>query len=451
MARHAWSDGMPRRINTLRPARRLHLRQRMKHLSLLTVFLLFIAPAVGRAQHPERGGQDVNVNSRYVVDDVSIEGIDDSDVSRSLRAERHKLIGEKYDPGAVRELAGRLRKELRGYSVNARVRRASTPDRLRVIFNVERTANSLYLQAAPLVYHSDEGFSAVLGFGVDTHHNYASVNWTSSADDLLERNQGWRLRYEHRRVGTNVVQVGFGYDWFHPVFKAPTLAALASSPEVPGAYRTRQEIAPSVSVLPVNGLKFTVGVSLDDLDFDVPPSHLRAYAFTADAQLHEEIVAGGYRNTIGADYSLRRATPSLEGDFEYTRHRVAGDYTLSRHQHLFGFHGRVGTIDGVAPLFERFSLGNSYLLRGWDKFDVAPLGGSRLAYGSLEYHYQPFQIFWDFGSVWDAGQTATVRHSVGIGFASKSPPVVGGGWFVTLAFPVRTHDVGAVVMFGVRR
>ena len=30
----------------------------------------------------------------------------------------------------------------------------------------------------------------------------------------------------------------------------------------------------------------------------------------------------------------------------------------------------------TAPLFERFSLGNTYTLRGWNKFDVAPLGGA---------------------------------------------------------------------------
>jgi outer membrane protein assembly factor BamA len=148
-------------------------------------------------------------------------------------------------------------------------------------------------------------------------------------------------------------------------------------------------------------------------------------------------------------YSLRRATTALESDFVYTRHVVAGDYSLTRHRHGFLFQGRLGTIDGSAPLFERFLLGNSYLLRGWNKFDVAPLGGSRLAYGSLEYRYRPFQIFWDFGSVWDANQAARVRHSVGIGFASR--PTRAGGWFFSLAFPVRMNDVGPVLMFGIRQ
>ena len=42
-------------------------------------------------------------------------------------------------------------------------------------------------------------------------------------------------------------------------------------------------------------------------------------------------------------------------------------------------------MNGRAPLFERFTLGDSRTLRGWSKFDVAPVGGSRVAHGSLEY------------------------------------------------------------------
>jgi outer membrane protein assembly factor BamA len=109
---------------------------------------------------------------------------------------------------------------------------------------------------------------------------------------------------------------------------------------------------------------------------------------------------------------------------------------------VFGAHVKAGHINAAAPLFERFSLGNSATLRGWDKFDVAALGGARLAYGSLEYRYRPFQIFYDFGSVWDPGQPATVRHSVGFGLTWKN------GFFVSLGFPVRLDDVRPAVMFG---
>jgi Omp85 superfamily domain len=442
---------MSNEISDLRRARRLQSRQRMKQPSLLlTVLLLLLAPGVAFAQHAREGDQD-NVNARYVVEKVSIEGIDDSNVGKPLRADMQKLVGQKYDRAAVNDLAERLRKELRGYSVEVRVRRGEKTDHVKIAFNVERNESAFVVQAAPIIYHSQEAFSVVLGGAGETHHNYVSAKYANTNDDLLERNEGWRLRYEHRRVGTPMVQVGVGYDYFHPTFKAPTLTALAASPEVPGVYRVRDDFTPSVSVLPAYGVKLTAGVSLNNLDFDVPTPHTaHAFAFTFDAQVQRRIAAGGgYRHEVGVDYSLRRSTPSLESDFDYTRHLVAGDYSLSNRRHLFGFHGRLGTIDGAAPLFERFSIGNSFLLRGWDKFVVAPIGGSRLAHGSLEYRYRSFQIFWDFGSVWDANQTARVHHSVGVGLVSRNTRV--GGWFVTLAFPVRLNDVGPVIMFGVRR
>ena len=37
-----------------------------------------------------------------------------------------------------------------------------------------------------------------------------------------------------------------------------------------------------------------------------------------------------------------------------------------------------GFITGRAPLFERFVLGNGTTLRGWNKFQLDPLGGSRM-------------------------------------------------------------------------
>ena len=251
----------------------------------------------------------------------------------------------------MNELAERLRKELRGYSVDARIRRGDTPDHVTVVFRAERNLNALYMHASPVVYHSQQAFSATLGFALDTHHNYASFAWTSTADELVERNEGWRLRYEHRRVGTSIVQVGVGYDWFHPTLLAPTQAALALSPDVPGAYRTREDFAPSVSVLPVNGVKVTFGLSLQNLGFDLPTPHTgHAFAFTADAQAQRKVTSrGGYRHAISAAYSLRRATPALESDFVYTRHLVAGDYSLTKRRHGFVFQGRLGTIEGAAP------------------------------------------------------------------------------------------------------
>jgi outer membrane protein assembly factor BamA len=70
-------------------------------------------------------------------------------------------------------------------------------------------------------------------------------------------------------------------------------------------------------------------------------------------------------------------------------------------------------------MFERFSLGNTGALRGYNKFDFAPLGGDRVVYGSLDYRYRKITVFYDVGSVWDAGEEITVRPSVGLGVGNS--------------------------------
>ena len=124
---------------------------------------------------------------------------------------------------------------------------------------------------------------------------------------------------------------------------------------------------------------------------------------------------------------------------------MSGDYTLSTRHQDFMFRFQGGHIDGEPPLFDRFTIGNTATLRGWDKFDVAPLGGTRLLYGSLEYRYRPFQLFYDFGKVWDPGQQAVEwKHSVGIGLAWKN------GFFMSLGVPLKYHDITPVFMIGFR-
>ena len=90
-----------------------------------------------------------------------------------------------------------------------------------------------------------------------------------------------------------------------------------------------------------------------------------------------------------------------------------------------------GGITGTAPLFERFTLGDSMTLRGWDKYDIAPAGGDRMFHTSIEYRYTGVALFLDAGSVWDAGTERKVRVSTGFGstpgrrswsWASRSTP-----------------------------
>ncbi len=223
--------------------------------------------------------------------------------------------------------------------------------------------------------------------------------------------------------------------------------ALIGTPQVPGIYRTRENFAPSVSVLPIPDVKVTFGASFQTVEMQYPAPHDQAAnAFTFGAQFRHDVRASSrVRHAIAADYSVRSATTTLESDFVYTRQLVTGDYTITAGRQVFGFHFQGGHISGRPLLFERFSLGNTATLRGWDKFDVAPLGGTRLAYGSLEYRYRPFHLYYDFGSVWDPGQPADARHSVGFGVGWKN------GFFMSLGVPLRYHGVTPVFMVGFRR
>jgi outer membrane protein assembly factor BamA len=100
-----------------------------------------------------------------------------------------------------------------------------------------------------------------------------------------------------------------------------------------------------------------------------------------------------------------------------------------------------GAISGRAPLSERFVLGNSYRLRGWNKYDLDPIGGNRMLYNSVEYRYGVLRVFYDTGAIWDEGHPVTARHSLGIG-ARESV------FTLALAFPVRSGHIEPIVMMG---
>ena len=110
-----------------------------------------------------------------------------------------------------------------------------------------------------------------------------------------------------------------------------------------------------------------------------------------------------------------------------------------------------GGLTGQAPLFERFTLGDSATLRGWSKFDIAPAGGNRVFHQSVEYRLHGAALFLDAGSVWDDGggplDSARGRHdmraSTGFGFHTDNS-------FFTLAFPLNAPGAGATFLMGVR-
>ncbi len=105
----------------------------------------------------------------------------------------------------------------------------------------------------------------------------------------------------------------------------------------------------------------------------------------------------------------------LGSDFVYTKHRWQAGYNWSKGHHSVKEVFTAGYISGRAPVYERFVVGTSSLLRGWNRYEIDPLGGNRLLHNSVEYRYKMAGVFYDCGSLWNLGRVPAILHSVGIG------------------------------------
>jgi outer membrane protein assembly factor BamA len=107
-----------------------------------------------------------------------------------------------------------------------------------------------------------------------------------------------------------------------------------------------------------------------------------------------------------------------------------------------------GAIVGTAPMFERFSLGTTSTLQGWDKFNLDPLGGSRVADGSVAYKYRLVRVFYDAGAVWDRGQRAVPRQSVGAGVEGNLGILGHNEFLLACAFPLTQGHLEPMLVAG---
>jgi hypothetical protein len=73
-----------------------------------------------------------------------------------------------------------------------------------------------------------------------------------------------------------------------------------------------------------------------------------------------------------------------------------------------------------------------------------------VAYGSLEYRFNVLQLYYDFGSTWDRGQSRETSHALGFGLHSRGNE---NNWFMTFGVPIRSgriQPLNPVFMAGVR-
>jgi hypothetical protein len=402
---------------------------------------------MGLQDVPDR---DDNINARYIVEQADISGVPEAELTQALRDDLAALVGQRLDSGAADRLQERLARELPRYTVSRRIQRGSEVGRIRLVYEAAEKELPQWLRFEPLrsnvLFHSEQGWGSYLDLGIgDRNIRFTPIVAIDNADDLVEEYSGYGLRFETRKLGTRRLGASLEWSRFEQDWRAATLAALALRPESPGAYETRSTFTPLLKFAFSPDLSIVAGVSISKSESLSPAT---------DSQMANVAVASidfDRRWTEGSDathhvessFGVRAGSRELESDLVYKRYLGQGSYRFDLGRHHVQASGMAGRITGHAPLFERFTLGDSRTLRGWDKYDIAPAGADRLIYSSFEYRYAGVALFLDLGSVWDANTERHVRVSTGFGFRA-------GPAFLAVGFPLNTDKLTAVVTLGLR-
>jgi len=402
---------------------------------------------MGRQSEPDR---DDNVNARYIVEQADITGVPDAELTQTLRDDLQALVGKRLDSGEADRLRERMERELPGYEISRRIQRGGEVGRIRLVYEARKREPPPWLRFESLrsnaIYHSEHGWGSYLDLGIgDRNIRFTPIVAIDNSDDLVEEYSGYGLRFETRKLGTRRLGASLEWSWFDQDWQRATLDALALEPGIPAPYDTRSTITPLLKFAFNPDLSVAAGVSISELE-PLSPA-------TASQMANAAVASIGYdrkwkdgsdaSHRVEASFGLRAGTRDLESDLDYRRYLGRGWYRYDFGRHHVQATGMAGKITGQAPLFERFTLGDSTTLRGWDKYDIAPAGGDRMFYSSIEYRYTGVALFLDIGSVWDAGGERQVRVSTGFGFHA-------GPAFVVVGFPLNTDNLTAIVTLGLR-
>lgn len=411
----------------------------MKMLLLvsLTAGALFaqdVLPQVQSAALVEE--QPSNVNARYMVESARVTGWNANRLSDELRAEIDGLAGRKFDRAGLDSLAQQIRTELRVDRVDVQVSRGDVPDSVAVNFEVHRSHDrGVDLYVAKFLYESKVGWSGEGSASTRIHGNSFNFGLVSDGDAQLERFAGIRAGFERRnlwaaKLGQDRLAVRFEFASFHDQWNNATIAA------APGEiYRTRTVFEPQAIILLAQPLELDLGVRISRYRLAAPVANTESSnAVVTTLRYHQRW--GSDKDEVeqeaAASYDLTAATTLLSSDPEYTRHTVNANYRMRRRRNSLEVMFLAGKISGIAPLFDRFVLGNASTLRGWSKFALDPLGGSRVVHSSVNYAYRKFQAFYDVGAIWDHPQQREAKQSAGVGLKAK-------GCQLAVAFPFTGH------------
>jgi hypothetical protein len=397
---------------------------------------------------------DSNVNTRYKVETVIVSGngwstdfasSQDRKISSGLGKRISALIGDQLNPAALDDVARRLRKELQA-TVTRHVERGASPEYVKVVFQVDRRNERMDGSVTKLLYDAEQGWSGAAESSVKIRRNAFTFGLVSDGDDLAERYAGIAARYENARIGSDRVRFRFEFDSYRDQWNSATLEDLPSAGGAmnitSAAYRTRQNFEPAISFQPAEPITLTVGTSFERFQEAFPAARIEAAnAVVAGLRYHRRMEGSAAEQDLDAGYNLRAGAKALGGDFAYARNKWEFRYLLTYGRHVFEDDASAGMVTGRAPLYERYVLGNSHTLRGWNKYEIDPIGGNRMVHNSVEYRYGVFEIFYDAGAIWDEGRAVTPRQGIGSGLRH-------GPFELAVAFPIRNGRADPVFMMG---
>jgi len=394
---------------------------------------------------------DANVNSRYTVESVELSGASATRLSKSLRAELQGYVGQRFSPEAFGKLSERVRRELKARLVSHKLVKGSSPENVRVVLDVMGHDVVLDTQQSRFAWYSGQGWTGDLVAGLhEGRKQHLSLGLFSDADTFTERSAGVKAAYRYSTLRDRV-RPGMTFSTSHAQYDSRTLQAAGPN----DLYRSVDSFQPTVTLIPWRGddreeLAVEIGMRLQRFVLESPGPDRNVASHALVNSLRYQRVRGDVENgrsTLRASYALINGTGALSSDYKFNRQEARADFEYRRAKSRLNVDAVAGSLNGRAPLRDRFTGGTTTVLRGWSKMELAPLGADRLAATSIEYGHSltgRFQAaaFYDTGAVWMRGGAATPRHSVGGGIRSRD------GYFLYVAFPLRDGRIEPTFMTG---
>jgi hypothetical protein len=428
-------------------------------LTKLTLPLILLSGAVPLLADQEllREAAESNVNQRYLIESISFAGTDlgevpDSALPFAIRNRLVGLIGQHCDVATLESISAEIRQDLHLRTVTERLSRGTSPDEVHVNFEIERHDLAFDISLPKFLFESQQGLTGELDASTRIKDNTLAFGIVSNGDDLTERFSGLTARFESAGfgpvIGAGQTHLGITFEDYHEKWNPATVADAA--PSGLDLYRARWNVAPQLTFAVASPVTVSVGTSFEHMESETPGVPGRfANAATFDIHARHKIEGSRFQQQVEGKYSLRVATRALGSTYAYARHLISMRYEAKSGKHTFASEFTGGSITGNAPFFERFVLGSSSTLRGWDRYDIDPVGGTRVVHNEMSYAYKigegSVEGFYDAGALWHSdGQSrraAQLRHSLGAGYKR-------GIFVLTMAFPIDEGRIEPVFMAG---